>query len=132
MNIKRDDITPAELWFFEQKPAALPLYEAFRATVLKEIPETRIDVKKTQISFYVRQMFAAVSFLPVRRKNERPEPYLTVTFGLRFRVEHARIAAVSEPYPHRWTHHVMLGSKAEVDAELMAWIKAAADMAGRE
>ena len=132
MNIKRDDIIPAELWFFEQKPTVLPLYEAFRAAVLKEIPETRIDVKKTQISFYVRHMFAAVSFLPVRRKNERPEPYLTVTFGLRFRVEHARIAAVSEPYPHRWTHHVMLGSKAEVDAELMAWIKAAADMAGRE
>lgn len=132
MNIKRDDITPAELWFFEQKPTALPLYEAFRAAVLKEIPETRIDVKKTQISFYVRHMFAAVSFLPVRRKNERPEPYLTVTFGLRYRVENERIAGVSEPYPHRWTHHVMLGSKAEVDAELMAWIKAAADMAGRE
>ena len=132
MNIKRDDITPAELWFFEQKPAALPLYEAFRAAVLKEIPETRIDVKKTQISFYVRHMFAAVSFLPVRRKNERPEPYLTVTFGLRYRVENSRIAGASEPYPHRWTHHVMLGSAQEVNEELMAWIKAAAEAAGRE
>lgn len=125
-------ITPAELWFFEQKPAALSIYEAFRAAVLQAIPEARIDVKKTQISFFVKHMFAAVSFLPARRKKERPEPYLTVTFGLRYRVENSRIAGASEPYPHRWTHHVMLGSAQEVDAELMAWIKAAADVAGRE
>ena len=103
-------ITPAELWFLEQKPAALPIYEAFRAAVLQAVPEARIDVKKTQISFFVKHMFAAVSFLPARRKKDRPEPYLTVTFGLRYRVENARIAAVSEPYPHRWTHHVLLGS----------------------
>ena len=125
-------ITLAELWFFEQKPAALPIYEAFRAAVLQAVPEARIDVKKTQISFFVKHMFAAVSFLPARRKKERPEPYLTVTFGLRYRVESARIAAVSEPYPHRWTHHVLLGSPQEADDELLAWIMAAADSAGRE
>ena len=125
-------LTPAELWFFEQKPAALPIYEAFRAAVVQAIPEARIDVRKTQISFFVKHMFAAVSFLPARRKNERPEPYLTVTFGLRYRVENKRIAGVSEPHPHRWTHHVILGSVAEADEELMAWIKAAAEAAGRE
>ncbi|MBQ3272358.1 MAG: hypothetical protein IJH44_03790 [Solobacterium sp.] len=125
-------ITPAELWFFEQKPAVLPIYEAFRAAVLQAVPEARIDVKKTQISFFVKHMFAAVSFQPSRRKKERPEPYLTVTFGLRYRVESARIAAVSEPYPHRWTHHVLLGSPQEADDELLAWITAAADSAGRE
>ena len=124
-------ITPAELWFLEQKPAALPIYEAFRAAVLQAVPEARIDVKKTQISFFVKHMFASVSFLPARRKKDRPEPYLTVTFGLRYRVENARIAAVSEPYPHRWTHHVLLGSPQEADDELLAWISAAADSAGR-
>ena len=27
-----------------------------------------------------------------------------------------------EAYPHRWTHHVMIGSAEEVDEELVSWI----------
>ena len=38
--------------FFDSKPAALPLYESFREAVLEKVPNARIEVKKTQISFF--------------------------------------------------------------------------------
>ena len=119
-------MTPDELLFFDSHPSALPLYEAVKEHITAEIPDVRVEVKKTQISFFKRHMFAAVSFTPVRKAKERPDPFLTVTFGLRYRVDSRRIDAAVEPYPNRWTHHVMIGSAEEADVELMGWIREAA------
>ena len=119
-------MTLEEMLFFDSHPAALPLYEKLKESILAEIPDTRIEVKKTQISFFTKHMFAAASFTPVRKAKERPEPFLTVTFGLRERAASPRIDAAAEPYPGRWTHHVMIGSAEEVDEELMGWIREAA------
>ena len=115
-----------EMTFFDSYPAALPLYEKLRGSILAEVPEARIEVKKTQISFFTKHMFAAVSFTPVRKAKERPASFLTVTFGLHYRVASSRIDAAVEAYPGRWTHHVMIGSGEEVNAELMGWIREAA------
>ena len=119
-------MTLDEMMFFDRHPAALPLYEKLKGVIVTEIPEARIEVRKTQISFFKKHMFAAASFAPVRKAKDRPEPFLTVTFGLRYRVDSPRIDAAAEPYPGRWTHHVMIGSAEEVDAELMGWIREAA------
>ena len=119
-------MTLDEMFFFDAHPAALPLYEKLKGSILAAVPEARIEVKKTQISFFTRHMFAAVSFAPVRRAKDRPEPFLTVTFGLPCQVMSPRIDAAAEPYPGRWTHHVMIGSAEEADAELMGWIREAA------
>ena len=119
-----------ELFFFDAKPATLPLYEAFKDAVIARWPDTRIEVKKTQISFFNRHMFAAVSFTPVRKSKDRPNPFLTITFGLSYRKESARIDVATEPNPNRWTHHVMIGTKEEIDDELLSWITEAADFAG--
>ena len=115
-----ESITADELFFFDAKPGAFFLYEAFRKAVLDRIPETRIEVKKTQISFFSRYMFAAVSFAKVRRAKDRPDPFLTITFGLPYRKESARIDVATEPYPNRWTHHVMIGTEDEIDDELLS------------
>jgi hypothetical protein len=115
-----------ETMFFDTHPAALPLYEMLKGSILSEVPKVRIEVKKTQISFFTKHMFAAASFTPVRKAKERPEPFLTVTFGLRRKVESPRIDAAAEPYPGRWTHHVMIASEQEVDEELLEWIREAA------
>ncbi len=128
LDVREED----ELLFFAAKPAALPLYEAFRESVLNLWPDTRIEVKKTQISFFNRRMFAAVSFTPVRKTKDRPDPFLTITFGLPYREDSARIDVATEPYPNRWTHHVMIGSREEIDDELLSWITAAADFAERK
>ena len=122
----RDAVTMEEMLFFDSHPTAIPLYETLKSRILTEIPDARIEVRKTQISFFTRHMFAAASFTPVRRVKDRPDPFLTVTFGLRHRVPSPRIDAVSEPYPNRWTHHVMIGSTEEVDDELAGWLREAA------
>ncbi len=71
-------------------------------------------------------MFAMVS-LPWRRVKGRPAEYLLVSFGLGYRKESTRIDQATEPYPNRWTHHVLISSAAEIDEELMGWIKEAYD-----
>ena len=102
------------------------MYEAFEHAVLREIENVRIKVQKTQISFYNRHLFACVSFARVRKKQTRPSSYIVVTFGLDHRVDSPRIDAASEPYPNRWTHHLLISRPEEIDAELLCWIREAA------
>ena len=106
--------------FFEKAPLALPLYAAFEAALLARFPDTEIRVQKTQISFSQRHGFACVS-LP-RRASERNAGALLVSFGLPYQAEHPRIMAAPEPYPGRWTHHVLLPDAASIDATLLGWI----------
>ena len=119
-------ISGDELFFFDEKPAALPLYEEFAKRLLAEIDNVTVKVQKTQISFSNKYNFAFVSLLPVRRAKERPETWITVTFGLSYKKESPRIDVALEPYPNRWTHHMLISSVDEIDDELMGWIKEAA------
>ena len=119
-------ISSDEMFFFNEKPAALPLYEAFAKRLMAEIDNVIIKVQKTQISFSNRHNFAFVSLLPVRKAKARPETWITVTFGLCYKKESPRIDVTSEPYPNRWTHHMLISSVDEIDDELMGWIKEAA------
>ena len=114
------------LYFFDRKPEALPLYEAFEERVFSEVDGVKVKVQKTQIAFAGRHNFAFVSFLPVRKAKERPEVYIVVTFGLGYRVESSRIDAAVEPYPGRWTYHVLISEVDEIDDELMGWVREAA------
>lgn len=117
------------LLFFDGHLDALPLYEALVARIEAEIGEMRIKVQKSQISFYQKHLFACVSFLRVRRKKDCPESYIVVTFGLSHRVMSPRIDVATEPYPNRWTHHLLISQPEEIDKELMAWLKEAAEFA---
>lgn len=112
--------------FFDGKAEALPLYEAFEQKVFSEVDGVKVKVQKTQIAFSNKHNFAFVSFLPVRKAKERPEVYIVVTFGLGYCVESPRIDTAVEPYPGRWTHHVLISGEEEIDDELMGWVKEAA------
>ena len=111
--------------FFDRRPHELSLYQAFARKVLAACPDTRIRVLKTQITFENRHGFAFVS-LP-RRKVKQPT--IVVSFGLPYRVDSPRIWVASEPYPNRWTHHVLVSGEAQLDDELMGWVKEAAAFA---
>ena len=113
------------LLFFQQDMEALPLYERLESLILDRIPDVQIKVQKSQISFYNRHMFACVSFAKVRKAKERPDHYIVVTFGLDHRLDSPRIDVATEPYPNRWTHHVLISSSGEIDDELMGWIQEA-------
>lgn len=117
------------LFFFQKRPEALLLYRAFEERVLAELEGVSIKVQKTQITFSNRYGFAFVSFLPARRAKDRPDPYITVTLGLHRRLDSPRVDQVSEPYPGRWTHHLVIGSAEEINDELMAWVREAYDFA---
>ena len=115
--------------FFSKQLDVLPLYEAFADAVTKQYPETEIRVQKTQISFYDVHMFACVSLLRVKKKKALPDPYLVVTLGMPYPLESPRVAVKTEPYPGRWTTHIVIGETEEMDGELLSWLKEAHDFA---
>ncbi len=117
------------LFFFNGRPEALPLYEAFEKRLLSELEGVVVQPQKSQITLKNRRVFGAVSFLPARKAKDRPNPYITVTLGLNRRLDSLRVDKASEPYPGRWTHHLVIGATDEIDDELMAWVREAYDFA---
>lgn len=111
--------------FFDRRPRELALYQDFERKVLSACPDTHIRVQKTQITFENRHGFAFVS-LP-RRKVQQPT--IVVSFGLSYRVDAPRIWVATEPYPNRWTHHMLIADEGQLDDELLGWIKEAAAFA---
>lgn len=120
------------LHFFDRQPGALPLYETLEGCILEQIPDVLVKIQKSQISFYHRRLFACASFLRVKKKKELPPCYLVVTVGLARRLDSPRVAAAAEPYPGRWTHHIVVSDPAEIDPELMGWIREAAAFAAQK
>lgn len=120
------------LYFFDKHPDALPLYETFEDKVRTIVSDVRIKVQKTQISFYNKHMFACVSFARVRKKKDCPEEFIVVTISLNHKLESPRIDIATEPYPNRWTHHLLISDESEIDEELMDWVGEAAEFAARK
>ena len=112
------------LFFFDGHPLELRLYQLLFRRLDELFPEGTVKVQKSQISFYGRHLFAAAS-LPVRRKKSWPEHCLVVTVGLNRQLESPRVAVAVEPYPGRWTHHILLTAPEEIDGELMGWLEEA-------
>lgn len=114
-------ITQDVLFFFDGRPRELALYERLAEALLSRFPEAGVRVRKTQIGFYDGGLFACASLTPVRPKAQRPDRFITVTFGLDFPLEDPRALAVAVS-SRRWTHHVILGSEADIDDTLLGWI----------
>ena len=119
------------LFFFDGKPEELALYQALFCRLEERFSDASVKVQKSQISFYNRHLFAAAS-LPLRRRKEWPKQCILVTFGLVRRLPSPRIAVAVEPYPNRWTHHVVVSREEEIDGELMDWIQEAYDFANQK
>lgn len=113
------------LGLFEGKPSALALYQRFEENVLAALGLVHIKTGKTQISFSNRHMFACV--LRLQKKKDLPAEYIVVTFGLGRRESSPRIEAAVEPYPNRWTHHLLIQTPQEMNQELMGWMREAYD-----
>ena len=92
----------------------------------------RKRVQKTQISYSNRYIFACVSFARVKRKAELPNGSLVLTIGLSAPLNSNRIAQKSEPYPGRWTHHIVISRPEELDEELLGWIWEAYNFADKK
>ena len=122
-----DIISRDVLFFFDRRPGALALYEALAERLLAEYPATEIRVKKTQIGFHDGRLYCCASLTPVRRRAERPDPFLTVTFSLDAPDPSPRLICVPIR-PNRFTHHAIIGSPSDIDGELLAWLRASHDL----
>ena len=113
------------LMFFDQHMDILPLYQAFEELLFDSFPVVNKRVQKTQITFSNRHVFACVSFARVKRKAELPKRYMVITLGLPAPLDSERVAVKTEPYPGRWTHHIVVSSPEELDEDLLSWMKTA-------
>ena len=123
-------ITPDVMFFFDGHAGALPLYGALAERLLSEYPTTEIQVRKTQIGFHDGHLYCCASLTPVRRRAERPDPFLTVTFSLDAPEPSPRLICVPVR-PNRFTHHAIIGSASDIDDELLTWLRASHDL-GRQ
>lgn len=114
---------PQAVAFFDGKPHALALYRALAERALRSFPSTRVDVRKTQISLIDGHMYACVSTMRAKRKAELPPEYIVVTFSAPEQVDSPRVAQQVEIRPGRWTVHVVVGKEAELDDELLGWVR---------
>ena len=112
------------LFYFDGRPTELALYQAFFHQMSRMFPDASVKAQKSQISFYGRHLFAAASW-PLRRKKEWPEHFLLVTFGLGEPLPSPRVAVMVEPYPGRFTHHVLVERPDQLDEELLGWLEQA-------
>ncbi len=111
--------------FFHGHPGVYPVYEAFENALLRLYPQTKTAVQKTQIAFSNRHIFACVSFMRPKRRAELPRDYFVLTLGLPYPLESRRVAVKTQPYPGRWTTHIVLSSTDELDGELFDWVRQA-------
>ena len=117
------------LMFFDQHMDILPLYQAFEELLFDSFPVVNKRVQKTQITFSNRHVFACVSFARVKRKAELPMRFIVITLGLPAPLDSERVAVKTEPYPGRWTHHIVVKKPEELDEELLSWVREAYDFA---
>lgn len=111
--------------FFGDNAGAYNLYRAFEEKLLALFPRTQVRFQKTQITFSARHVYACLSLLRVRKKAELPSPYIVVTLGLPYPLESDRAAVKTQPYPGRWTNHIVIGEEKEIDDELLGWAEEA-------
>lgn len=117
------------LLFFAGAPHALALYGAIEDAVFSVCPDVRVEVKKTQISFFTRRMFACVS-LP-RQAALRRAGGLALSIALPRPASSGRVYLAAQTRPGLWTHHILLTYPREIDAQLLAWLEEARAYAAR-
>ena len=118
-----ENLSIALLTFFAGKPEEEVLARQVLTWLLAELPGTDIRVQKSQITFRGRYNFGALS-LPRRAQDKRAHALL-LTLGLPARLDTDRVAIATEPYPGRWTHHILLTGPQDLDEELRGWVHAA-------
>ena len=112
-------MTAEVLAFLGGAPGPISLFEAWEEAVLA-CGESTMKVSKTQISWGNPYLFAMLSH--PRRAADRKAGALLATFGLNRRLDSPRILQAVEPYPGRWSQHLLLSAPEDVDGLLAAWL----------
>ena len=101
-------------------PAVQQLYRSLVAA-LRPIGPFQAEIKKTSVHLVRRSAFAGVQF---RRE------YLILTIKSDKPIESRRVIRSEQVSRNRWHGEVKIASEADLDRELLAWIKTAYDLCG--
>jgi len=117
--------------FFSGQQRRVDLYMAVEE-MIKSLGPATIEITKSQISFGTKYKFAWV-WLPPDSSHKRPKDSIVLTFGLDHRIESKHIVEAVEPYPGRWTHHIIVQNETDLNTDVYKWLKQAyAFSKGRE
>lgn len=111
-NIRDDELC------FLGRGEELELYRALRAELLSRWPNTELRPRRTRAG-----LPSAISTPWPRRGRRRikgaPEHYVLLSVVLPEPSGSARVAVIAEASPHRFTHHIVIGSSEDMDGEAM-------------
>ena len=108
---------------FKRDKEAISLYNNCEDLLLS-LPGVKRRIHKTQVTFSVKRGFAWV-WPPVRKVSGRPEHYIVVSFISTNRIDDMNIEQSYEPYPNRFTNHVIFHDKCQFEGILRDWLKMA-------
>jgi len=98
--------------FHGRSPELRGLFDALRAKLERSGP-LRVDAVKSTINLISTHHFGGIA---VRRDH------LRVGFILDHAIDAGRITRVERVGPRRFSHHIVLRSPADLDAEVLAWL----------
>lgn len=61
------------------------------------------------------------SFNSKEKTNGLPDSYFVLILGSPYPLKSGRVAVKTEPYPGRWTTHIIISKMSDLDEELFAW-----------
>jgi Domain of unknown function (DUF5655) len=117
-------MTPEE--YFDGHPLALAVFGAVRA-LIDGMGGADIRATKSQVAFRRRRGFAYV-WLP-GRYLAHPAADVVLSIVLDRRDPSPRWKEVVHPSPAHWMHHLEVTDVAQIDAEVAAWLREAAERA---
>ncbi len=118
--MKRD---PAVDRYFESMPGAQALFLALMRKCAA-LGDATYQVQKSGVALGAPRHYA-YAWLPIREVRDRPSSYIVLTLRLRRRIASPRFVEIVEPYPGRYAHHLILSDPAQLDDELMEWLREA-------
>jgi hypothetical protein len=118
-------MTTAEEYFSEE-PVGLAAFGRVQEALRESHPDVTVRVSTSQVAFRRRRGFAYL-WLP-GRYLPRPTSPVVLSIASGVRLESERFKEVVHPGP--WMHHLEITGPDEVDDEVVAWLRCAADQAG--
>jgi hypothetical protein len=114
--------------YFDGSPLGTSVLQRVRTVLANSHDDVTERVGRSQVAFRRRRGFAFLW---------RPGQYLThpgaevvLSLALHRQLDSARFKEVAHPAPTTWMHHLELHSADDVDEEVAAWLREAADVAG--
>lgn len=108
--------------FFAGRAKEHSLFQAIEQ-IINSMGSVTVSVSKSQISFGTKTKFAWI-WMP-QPWAKRPENSVVLTFGLGRKIEDQQIDEAVEPYPGRWTHHVIIHDESDITDQVRQWLEEA-------